>query len=196
MVRLLLRVQPWSKISITGFEFPRGRPFLTVSNHRSHLDMFLLLSRIPNIRPMAKAELFHVPFLAVMLRVLKVIRVRTGSIRSYLTAMETATQALVRDGDPVHIFPEASRSPEGTQGTLPFQLAPFRMAMVTKVPLVPVVFTGTDGAWPKGKFSIRFKSPIRLHALEPVDVRDFTSAAELRDEVRRRIDFELNRNGS
>ncbi len=197
-VAVLMDVQPWfhAEVEIDVPTTAIGqRGFITMSNHRSHLDMFILLSRIPNIRAITKKELFFVPFLNVMIVALKMIPVRRNDIGSFLASMETARVAL-EQGDVVHVFPEMSRCPSGMRGTADFNLLPFRMAQQAQVPIYPIVFIGTDGAWPKEKLAICFGSPIKVRTLAPVNPADFENADALRLEVKKRIDEALTSHGT
>jgi 1-acyl-sn-glycerol-3-phosphate acyltransferase len=182
-VSVLLRLQPWLRARVDIHLPPRC---VTVSNHRSHLDMFLLLAHIRNIRAIAKSTLFSIPFLGLMMRVLRQIPVKRGDALSYWNAMDAALVA-VNEGDPVHVFPEMARCPPGLLGTQDFHLAPFRIALQARVPVVPIAFLGTDDAWPKG-FAGVFRRQVRVQSLAPVEPRDFPSAEALRGEARRRID--------
>lgn len=182
----LMRLQPWLRIEGTVALPERC---MTVSNHRSHLDMFLLLARVRNIRAVAKADLFRIPLLGPMMRVLRQLPVDRGSVESYWRAMDTAVQA-AEAGDPVHVFPEMTRCEPGRSGTDAFHLAPFRVATRAKVPVVPIVIHGTDRCWPKGHVGC-FPGTVRIESLAPVDPSDFPDAARLRDEVRSRIDRRL-----
>jgi 1-acyl-sn-glycerol-3-phosphate acyltransferase len=191
-VQFLLKVQPWLKaryeISLPYKEHSR---FITVSNHRSHLDMFLLLSQIPNIRVISKASLFKVPGLGFMMRMMRMIPIRAGNISSYWEAMNTAGHA-AGQGERVHIFPEMTRCSQGAEGTGEFHLAPFRVAYQTGVPIVPIVFFNTDQTWPKNSFGLAYGHPVRVKSLEMLSPKNFENAEALRDEVRRRIESSLS----
>lgn len=185
-VSCLLNLEPWLDADIL-LELPTiagviSGPFVTVSNHRSHLDMFFLLSKIPNIRVIAKQNLFYVPFLGLMMKALKTIPVRKGNVASYLKGMETAKQAL-KDGDPVHIFPEMTRCEPGFQGVQAFHLAPFHMIHKMKVPLVPIVFVDTDRIWPKGKNALSFRQKAYVKSLPALRPQDYPNAESLRQAV-------------
>src|SRR5262245_5080497 len=94
-VKLLMDVEPWLNAQINLRIPPRA---MTVAHHRSHLDVFLLLSRIPGIRLVCKQTLFFVPGLAVMLWSLRQIPIRRGRGSSYWLAMEEVRRGL-RAGD-------------------------------------------------------------------------------------------------
>jgi len=185
-VDTLMRLQFW--LTIEG-EIRLPARCMTVSNHRSHLDMFILLARIPNIRAVAKAELFRLPGLGLMMRVMRQFPLERGSVESYWRTMDAVVEgALV--GDPVHVFPEMTRCNTGLPGTDEFHLAPFRVALRAKVPLVPIVVHGTDRCWPKGHAGC-FVGRVRVESLEPIDTAAYTDAGSLRDEARRRIEVRL-----
>ena len=197
-VAVLLDVQPWFHADVQ-IDLPRPklgqRGFITMSNHRSHLDMFILLSRIPNLRAITKRDLLGVPFLNIMIVALKMIPVRRKDAGSFLTSMETARRA-VDEGDVVHVFPEMSRCPSGMPGTADFALLPFRMAQQANVPIFPIVIEGTDQSWPKETLGIRFGCPIKVRTLSAIIPADFENANSLRLEVKKRIDEALMSHGT
>ena len=185
-IRLLMSVQPWFRGEI-DLNLPQdGKGCLLVSNHRSHLDAFILLSEIKGIRILAKSSLFFVPFLGLMMRLSKQIPVKRGNVKSFLHAMELVSMRISR-GDVVHVFPEMTRCERGFKGTQGFSMAPFRMAMQGGFPVVPIVFQGTDDVWPKSSLSLRFRRPVRVRTLQPLNPKDFSSSDELMSEARHRI---------
>jgi 1-acyl-sn-glycerol-3-phosphate acyltransferase len=192
-IHLLMSVQPWLSAEI-DISIPDARlrktGYLLVSNHRSHLDSFLLLSRVPGIRILAKKSLFYVPFLGLMMRLTRQIPTERGKLGSFWTAIEVIRENL-RRGEAVHVFPEMTRCPPGFVGTQDFLTAPFLTAIQEKVPVLPIAFKGTDAAWPKGYFGLWRAQPISAKKLEIIDPSQFTSAEALRDETRRRINEAL-----
>lgn len=188
-VGVLMKVQPWFNFE-TNVDLPRWKnsrvDYATFSNHRSHLDMFILLTLIPNIRVVTKAALYKVPFLNVMLWALKNFPVKKGDKDSYLKAMNDMIQAL-KDGDPVHLFPEMTRCDLGFTSVQDFHLFPFHAVMKTQTPLIPLVFTGSDEAWPKGIFGLSYRKKVSLKQLPAIYPKDFNSAEELRDRAHRVI---------
>jgi 1-acyl-sn-glycerol-3-phosphate acyltransferase len=194
-VFILMSLQPWLKADV---DFDLGTPLtntvqtgrLLVSNHRSHLDAFLLLSRVSGIRIMAKNAIFSVPFLGLIMRLSRQIPVERGRVDAFFAAMDIVRGRL-RAGQTVHIFPEMTRCAPGYQGTLSFSSAPFSAALQENVPVIPIVFRDTDAAWPKGTFGLSFRQPIEAKALEPILPGQFTTADALRTEAKRRIDEAL-----
>ena len=187
-VRTLLAAQPWFNARVDLPSRP-GR-VLIVSNHRSHLDAFILLSRISGIRILAKEPLFRIPFLGTMMRLMEQIPVRSGRMDAYVEAMEKVRSKLKR-GETVHVFPELTRCEPGLAGVQRFSLLPFQIAIQEDVTLLPVVFKGTDSAWGRGARGIRFRTPIEARALEPIEAGGFSSAQELKNAVQTRIEAAL-----
>lgn len=193
-VRVLLGIQPWlnAQVDIKIPERNKGNSVgvLTVSNHRSNLDMFFLLASLPGIRVVAKESLFRNPLLWPFLKMMGDFEVKTKDVDSYFGALESAFSAL-KQGDIVHIFPEMTRSEYGTSGTNHFALAPFRLAIQSGAQLVPIVFCDTDGGWPKGKVGVAYRHKIRIQSLPPINSRMFSSAEELKKHVQKQIDAVL-----
>ena len=187
-VQVLMAVQPWYSAKI---EIPRlpGR-VLVVSNHRSHLDVFLLLSRIPGLRIVAKQSLFGIPFLGFMMRMMEQIPVTSGSLDGFYGAMEIV-RAKLRAGETVHVFPELTRCEPGYDGVRNFSLLPFQIAIQEKARVLPVMVKGTDSVWGKGELGIHFRRSIAVKALDLIDAQEFKTAQDLKTAVQSRIERAL-----
>lgn len=183
---LLMRVQPWfnADIEIAIPKNPNG--VLIVSNHRSTLDVFILLSRIRGIRIMARGGLYKIPGLGLMMRATRQIRVERGHLDSFQKSLDTVRDSL-RNGETVHIFPEMTRCPLGFSGLQNFISAPFLVAIQSQATVVPLVFDNTDGVWPKGEAGLYFRKPVKVKSLEPLNAGNFQSADELKQAVRTRM---------
>jgi 1-acyl-sn-glycerol-3-phosphate acyltransferase len=190
--RLLMDIQPWIHVQTNFDEISTtSRPgLLVVSNHRSYLDAFLILSRVRGVRILARKSLLWCFPLAPMLFMTKQVLVPRGDAGAYLRAMETIRRRL-RQGEIVHVFPEMTRCEPGMKGSGNFSAAPFLAAIQEKATIIPLVFSGTDNAWPKGILGLNSRSKTRVTKLEAIIFGQFTSANELRNEVKRRIDEAL-----
>jgi len=157
-IALLMRVQPWFEANIDlPLQTVGRRPAqLTVSNHRSHLEAFILLSHIEGIRILAKRALFSVPFLGIMMRATKQIPVSRGSFDAFFRAMDEVKLRLEK-GERVHVFPEMTRADRGATGLRNFSTAPFRAAIHARATVQPIAFLGTDDVWPKGIFGLSYR---------------------------------------
>lgn len=185
-VRVLLNLQPWYRADVQIRLPEKNGGLLLVSNHRSHLDAFILLSRVPGIRILAKKSLFAIPVLSWMMRATRQIGVERGRLEAWAQAMETVRRQLLL-GETVHIFPEMTRCAPGYHGLQHFTLAPFLVAVQEDVPVVPVVFRNTDAAWPKGLARLRFRRPVEARTLAPIRGGRFATAEDLKNEVFRQL---------
>jgi 1-acyl-sn-glycerol-3-phosphate acyltransferase len=185
-VWLLMWVQPWFRADVK-IDLPNnGQGTLIVSNHRSTLDVFILLSQIRGIRIMARNGLYKIPFLAMMMRATRQIRVEKGHLDSWVKGLEQVRTSLER-GDTVHIFPEMTRCPRGYVGLQGFVSGPFHTAILSGAQVVPLIFDHTDAAWPKGQAGIERGAPIRVRTLPPIQAAEFDSADQLKHTVREKM---------
>jgi 1-acyl-sn-glycerol-3-phosphate acyltransferase len=156
---------PLWRLRIEG-RWPRDRrAHVVVSNHQSMLDIFML-SRIPKeMKWVAKAELFGIPWVGWMFRLSGDIPVWRGDVGSGRDALARARDYLDH-GMSVIFFPEGTRSRDGR--LLPFKPGAFKLAIDAGVPVLPIALHGTGEGMPKGSPWVR---PVRAWArlLEPVE---------------------------
>ena len=147
--KLTSRLTPQWDFTVEG-EPPRDiatRAHVVVCNHESNADPFLL-SWLPwDMRWISKQELFELPLLGTQMRLGGDIALRRGDADS-VRDMLAECRATLERGVSVMIFPEGTRSPDGTLGT--FKDGAFRLAIEAQVPLLPVALAGTRGCLPKG----------------------------------------------
>ncbi len=185
-VLFLMWAQPWYNASV-NIDVPHEEGgVLLVSNHRSHLDVFVLLSRVAGLRILAKSALFRIPFLSIYMRTSQQIKVERNDLRDWVKAMDEVGRRL-RLGERVHVFPELTRCEPGYEGVKAFAAAPFQAAIKQGAVIVPVVFKNTDGVWPKGDPGINFRAPVAVRSLAPIRAAEYSNAFQLRDEVTKRI---------
>lgn len=155
---------------------------IVVANHASHADTAVLVAALPsNARPVFGAAAdywFDVSvrrFIATSL--IGILPVRRSGDGNYDALLAAAGLAL-RAGRTVVIYPEGTRSTDGTVGE--FRSGALRLARDCGVPIVPVAIMGTADVLPKdGSFS---PAPMEVRLGAPVDPHT-TSAAQLRAQV-------------
>jgi len=155
---------------------------VVVANHASHADTAVLVAALPSAaRPVFGAAAdywFDVPvrrFIATSL--IGILPVRRSGDGNYDALLAAAGPAL-RAGRTVVIYPEGTRSTDGTISE--FRSGAVRLAREFGVPIVPVAITGTADVLPKdGSFSA---APMGVRLGAPVDPHT-TSAPQLRARV-------------
>ncbi len=163
----------------------RRRPYVVVANHESTADPFLL-SHLPwDMRWVAKEELFHLPFLGLLMRACGDIPIRRGE-RGSVVEMMTECHRALSAGIPIMMFPEGTRSKTGE--LLPFKDGAFELAIDAGVPVLPLALAGTKDC--RRKDSLWFgRARGRVRILEPIETNGMTTAdvPALRDRVRATI---------
>ena len=132
------------KLAVTG-QLPRG-PMVIVANHLSYLDSFVL--GIPAKRPLyyvARSTLFFPPLGALIRSVGGFPIQREGMGASGLKE----TLRRLRNGGVVILFPEGTRSPDGSLQELKSGIAV--LAARAKVPILPAAVAGTFEGWPRNQ---------------------------------------------
>jgi 1-acyl-sn-glycerol-3-phosphate acyltransferase len=118
-----------------------GVTYLVMSNHQSLYDIPVLFHVLgPNIRMVAKKELFGVPVFGHALAAAGFVEVDRGNRQSAIRNLERA-HALLSKGTHVWIAPEGTRSPTGK--LLPFKKGGFHLALDASLPILPVTLRGT-----------------------------------------------------
>lgn len=174
---------------------PAEGAYVLVPNHSSYADPFLhARPQTRNLRFMAKASMFENPLVRVFMRGGGGFPVHRG--RGDVFAMELARR-LLRDGQPVVIYPEGTRF-RRTLALGPAKRGAARLALEEGVPLVPAATWGVKrhdlygrSRWRRPRAVTVYGAPIDVTHLEPtpehVDrVRDMVWARvhELYEEAR------------
>jgi 1-acyl-sn-glycerol-3-phosphate acyltransferase len=154
------------KLAVTGREkVPAAGPVIFMSNHQGNFDILSLLLAIPRqFAWIAKEELFAIPVFGQSMRRGGYIPLDRSDGRRALKSIEAAA-AKIRTGQCVVIFPEGTRTPDGS--LLPFKKGGFLLAARAGVPIVPVSINGSARINPRnrielypGTITIRFGDPI------------------------------------
>ena len=179
-------VNPLWSVEFRGSLPPeRGRPHVVVSNHVSLADVALIGSIPWEMKWISKRANFWIPFLGLMMWMAGDVYVRRDDRDSRSRAYDRLKEWVQR-GSSVIVFPEGTRSRTGE--LLPFRNGPFRLAIETGAPVLPMAVQGTREAIEKGSLAFG-TAHARVAILDPIPVDDLTLAdvEELRDEVRARI---------
>jgi len=116
-----------------------------VANHRSYVDIPLLMSAMPSIF-LAKIEIAGWPLFGTAARLTRTVFVDREDRVSRQRALAALGEVLDR-GERVVVFPEGTTSTG--PGCLPFRAGAFRLAAARDLPIVPVAiaYHDRDAAW-------------------------------------------------
>ncbi|MFP3915699.1 MAG: lysophospholipid acyltransferase family protein [Actinomycetota bacterium] len=172
-------------LEVTGTENIDGRSsYVVVANHSSTLDIMACFRAIPlPIRFLAKKELFRIPLLSTAMRAIGIIEVDRQARVAIHEQINRRAQELVESGCSLIIFPEGTRSRDGTLG--PFKKGAFTIALRSSLPILPVAIEGTHRAWPPGARLVR-GGRVRLAIEPPIESAGMgiKDGGELRDRAR------------
>jgi 1-acyl-sn-glycerol-3-phosphate acyltransferase len=162
-------------------------PYVFMSNHVSFLDGPLLVTVLDRpVRVIVKRFVFRIPVLGLGMRFAGYIPVDKEGAGSGKDRIAQAVRAVKYKGYSFLIFPEGTRSWEGT--LRPFRRGGFFLALESGSPIVPVSIRGTHELMPRGRRFIR-KGRVRItfHAPVPMAGQTEDCLAGLMDRVRETI---------
>ena len=172
-------------LRVTGLgRVPAEGPFIAVANHLSMLDIPLLMAILPR-RPsiMGKKEMLEKPLLRRFFRWGDGIPVRRGGVDR--AALRAAEDRLSR-GIPFGIFPEGTRIRTGRLET--GKLGAGMIALRSRVPVVPVAFTGTQNILRGNRPHLRPRVEMAIGApISPEEIAAAGSAEAATELMMRRI---------
>ncbi|MEW6500857.1 MAG: lysophospholipid acyltransferase family protein [Thermodesulfobacteriota bacterium] len=154
------------RVEINGLDKLNGDgPYIFAANHQSQFDIFAIQGYFPfDFRWLAKKELFEVPLFGHAMHRAENIPVDRAHSRQAVKSLDEAAQRIA-DGASVIIFPEGTRSQDGSM--LPFKAGAMVLAIKARVPVVPVAITGSYAVMPKncilprsGRIRITIGAPI------------------------------------
>lgn len=174
------------KVKVRGLEhLEAGRSYVFAANHQSIYDIPIVFTSIPfQLRIVAKESLGRIPFMGWHLH-------RAGHLlvdrRNPGPDIVEKMKRLVGESSSLIVFPEGTRSVDGTVGR--FKKGSFLVAIDAKLPVVPVSITGSRHVMKKGRLmvcpgevTLTVHPPIPTVDIDRSDVMAF--AARVRDIVR------------
>lgn len=137
---------PW-RIRIEGRENVRkDATYMVVSNHQSQLDILVAFRLFFHFKWVSKIEMFRLPLIGWNMMLNRYVKLKRGD-RESVEKMLAVCETHLDEGSSVFMFPEGTRSPDGV--IKDFKLGAFQLALKKKVPILPVVISGTNKALPK-----------------------------------------------
>ena len=168
------------KVRIEGLDNIPDGPSVIMYNHQSALDIPFFCGFLPiEWRAIMKDDVAKIPFVGWVSKLTgQYFVARDGSKRDTEQVKNIAKQ--IRHGPPVILAPEGTRSPDGK--LLPFQKGGFVIALLARVPVVPVVISGGHEIMPKGSLWID-PGPMSMKIFPPIDVKNLSQGRAGREEL-------------
>ena len=175
------------KVEINGIEnAKKNTSCIYACNHQSMLDILLLHGWLPCVfKWVMKSDLRKIPLLGAACRAAGHIFIDRGSLKSKKHMLE-ATREKLTNGLSVAIFPEGTRTKDGSVGK--FKRGAFTLATDLQLPIVPVSIKGAFECMPRNKSRITAgKIQVTFHPI--IDTGNYNSEnyAELMNECKNAI---------
>jgi 1-acyl-sn-glycerol-3-phosphate acyltransferase len=174
-------------LTIRGLEnLPNPRAAVYASNHTSYMDIPVVFSSLPfQFRILAKKELWQWPFIGWYLNRSGQIPIDAENPRAALSSLGAGVKAL-REGMPLFVFPEGSRTPDGELKE--FLAGAAFLAIRAQVPLVPIALSGVYDLLPIHTHHF-YPCPMTLTIGKPIATAGLTmrQADELTNQLRAAI---------
>lgn len=192
----LNRLWAWSFLRLSGLPYHihwHFRPskdgvYIMCSNHNSYLDIVMMgLIAPPRHVFVGKASLTKPPLFGSMFARLHIPVRRESKIDAYKSLLRM--KEAVANKRSVIIFPEGGIREHQLQRLAPFKEGAFRLAIVCKLPIVPVVFPYNWRVLPDDKRFLPRWHRLEAVVLPPIDTRAYSEAQidELKRETYERI---------
>jgi 1-acyl-sn-glycerol-3-phosphate acyltransferase len=180
--RLLLRLFRIEVVA-EGLEHAPHGPAVYAANHASALDILIVFGHLPvDFRIVYKRSLSLVPLLGWAIWLGGHVPIDRRSPFRARRSLDAAARR-IRGGTSVVVFPEGTRSPDGTVRR--FKRGSFGLAIAAGVPVVPVSLVGVKAVVPSGLPSLRpGRVRVALHPPSAVTGRAAEDAEALAEEVR------------
>lgn len=191
-IRISMRI--YHRLSIVGREnLPRDGSFVIVANHSSHLDTAALLAALPLGRihrafPAAASDYFFTSLPKLAFSAVVVNAMPFDRKSNPRQSLELCRQLLESPGHILILFPEGTRTLDGTIGT--FKPGVGFLIAGCSIPVVPCHLDGAYRAWPKGKWiprpyklTLRIGAPMQFAESRPEKADAIAIASALREAV-------------
>ena len=139
--------------------------YVMVANHQSLLDILVLFRLFTHFKWVSKIENFYVPCIGWNMSLNRYIKLRRGDKES-VDQMMAASERALREGNPIMMFPEGTRSADGRLKA--FKHGAFTLAKRVGAPILPIVVEGTAAALPKRGFVLQGRHAIRIRVLDAI----------------------------
>lgn len=173
------------RVEREGVEHLPPGPVVLAANHASGVDIPILYASLPaSFRFVHKRSLFLLPIVGQILLFGGHIGIDRSRAFRARRSLERAARR-VRGGTSVLVFPEGTRSRDGSVGA--FKRGSFKLAIEAGVPVVPVSLSGVRRIIPAGALSLRpgcvrvvVHAPVRTEGRSPAEAEALAAQVESR----------------
>ncbi len=176
------------KVTVNGLaNIDPTQSYVYMSNHQSNFDIPVLLAYLPvQFRWLAKAELFKIPIFGRAMRGAGYVKIDRFNQEAAFESLNEAAGKM-KNGVSVMIFPEGTRSRDGTIGRL--NKGAFKIARLCQTPIKVLYIRNTNKLFTPGKFLFNtlVSNTITVEpitGIEPDYQSDKFSISELMSQVR------------
>ena len=151
---------------------PSSGGAIIAANHSSYLDPVVigLAAAHRRLSFMAKEELFRIPLFRRLIKWGNAKPIKRGGANRH--ALEHFEDMVRNSGNVLVLFPEGTRSPDGSLGSGRRGIG--HLCLSARVPVIPALITGSYEAWPKhrtlprilGRIEVRFGPPVEYNVEE------------------------------
>ncbi len=164
-------VLPLWKVKVIGREkIDKKKTYVIVANHQSHLDILMVFLLFAHFKWISKSEIFKIPFIGWNMRLNEYIELKRGDKKSIKRMFEKCEELILK-GNSIFIFPEGTRSKDGSLQQ--FKPGAFVLAKKMKVPILPVVINGTRKALPKNTLKFHGIYEMSIKVLDEIPYEKF-----------------------
>lgn len=179
------------KVKVIGEEkIPTEGPIVFVANHQSNFDIPLLLGYINTKKGfIAKAETKKMPIVGGWMTFMQCVFMDRSNPRAAIKAILQGVE-IVKSGHALVIFPEGTRSVDGSVGE--FKAGSFKLAMKANAMIVPITISGSYDMMRKGQKTIH-PANVTITVSDPIASGNYESneSFTLREEVQKIISSNL-----
>lgn len=159
------------KVNINGLEqLDAKKSYVIACNHQSIYDIFVVYGWFPMFfKWIMKAELRRIPLVGKACEVAGHIFIDRSHPMAAQHSLERA-EAQLQNGVSVVIFPEGTRTCDGSLGT--FKRGAFRIATDLNLPIVPVTIKGAYECLPRNTFNV-LPGNIEVFIHKPIEIQQY-----------------------
>jgi 1-acyl-sn-glycerol-3-phosphate acyltransferase len=170
---LIVWLNPLWSVSIIGREkIKASQPYVLISNHQSYLDILVLYGLFKHFKWVSKKEIFNIPIVGWNMSLNKYVAINRSNKFSSVKMMNDC-EAHLRRGSSIIIFPEGTRSNDGEMHA--FKEGAFKLALNSKVPIMPIIVNGTLHGFPRNGFVFDHKCRVVIKVLDPIPYEVFAN---------------------